>query len=87
LGLAAIERGLDSYEAAYATKLFQWQDRTIEKILSSIKLDAGKKILEDGLDVKGGLAELKSDLVNIRTRIANFGRGQVTDEIKRQKNG
>ena len=58
----------------------------IEKIAQRIVVDGAAGIIRQGsVGLAGSLPPLMSDLLNIRTRIANFGRGQVDEEFKRQK--
>jgi len=56
----------------------------IEKIAHRLVVDTPKNMLDHGIGVASSLPELRNDLLNIRTRIANFGRGQVTAELTRQ---
>lgn len=70
-------------EAAYARTLYQWQDRTIERIRQKVQAE-GTRVLQGGLGLFGSLNELRNELLNLRTRIANFGRGQLHDELARQ---
>lgn len=85
VSLAAIDSGLDGYAGAYAERLFRWQDSAIEKIAERVRVDNGARVIETGIVPTGGLMELKADLFNLRTRIANFGRGEVAAELKRQR--
>lgn len=71
-------------EAAYAERLHRWQQMAIEKIAQKLQIAPAQAVIDHGLGLNGSLAELSNDLMNIRTRIANFGRGQVTEELKRQ---
>ena len=83
LALAQIDSGLTSLEAAYAETLHRWQDSTIQRIAAKVRVE-GASVLQSGLPVYGSIPELRNALLTIRVRIANFGRGQVTEEIKRQ---
>jgi len=56
----------------------------IEKIAQVAKTTPPEILLKAGLGINGSLRELSNDLLNIRTRIANFGRGQLNEEIRRQ---
>jgi hypothetical protein len=58
---------------------------TIEKIAGRVRVDGAAKVIEGGVRISGSLLALRSDLLNIRERIANFGRGQVNEEMKRQR--
>lgn len=73
-----------SKEAAYAERLHRWQQTAIEKIHRAVALD-GSRVLTSGLNLYGAIPELRNDLLNIRSGISNFGRGQVNEELKRQK--
>lgn len=58
----------------------------IDKIGDRIRIDSGASLIRDGsVGLAGSLPPLLSDLLNIRERIANFGRGQVNEELKRQR--
>lgn len=59
----------------------------IEKVAERVVLDSiGTKPsnIIGSLGLGSSIAELTNDLINIRTRIANFGRGQVNEELRRQ---
>ena len=56
----------------------------IEKIGQRLRITPAQAVVDHGLGLHSSMAELSNDLLNIRTRIANFGRGQVTEELKRQ---
>jgi hypothetical protein len=83
VALAQVDNGLVSAEAGYAERMHDTRTRWIEKITRQVEIDDGAGILENGLDLSD--RELKNDLVNKRQRILNFGRGQVTKELKRQE--
>lgn len=84
MALAQIDSGLTSLEASYAERLHRWQAMAIEKIAQVAKTTPPEILLKAGLGINGSLRELSNDLLNIRTRIANFGRGQLNEEIRRQ---
>ena len=81
MALAAVDSGLRSLEQSYAERLFRWQQMAIERIEETVKTSSASLILATGLGLN--TVELSNDLLNIRTRIANFGRGQVTAELGR----
>jgi hypothetical protein len=57
---------------------------SIEKITQKLKTLPAQSVVDGGLGLSASQAELSNDLLNIRSRITNFGRGQVTEELKRQ---
>ena len=58
----------------------------IEKVAARVRLDGATRVLHNGLGLRGeALMILSNDLYNLRHRIANFGRGQVNEELKRQR--
>lgn len=83
MALAQIDSGLTAFEASYAERLHRWQDATIARITRKIRVES-EDVLRSGLGLFGSTPELRSELLNIRTRIANFGRGQLNEELKRQ---
>lgn len=58
---------------------------TIDRISQQIRV-GGDRLLSSTVKAGGSLAELTNDLLNIRMRISNFGRGQLNEELKRQTN-
>lgn len=56
----------------------------IDEIRERLTAEGPEGILAGGLNLDR-IGELKNDLVNRRGRIANFGRGQVNQELKRQQ--
>ncbi len=56
----------------------------IKRIAANVKSIPVDVLLQRGLGVAGSNGELTNDLLNLRTRIANFGRGQLNEELKRQ---
>lgn len=88
MALAQIDNGLKSLEAAYAERLHRWQEMTAARIAERVRLDSVNNTPSNiigSLGIGASIAELTNDLVNLRTRIANFGRGQVNEELKRQE--
>ena len=84
MALAQIDRGLKSFESAYAQRLLRWQDATIARIVRRVRAE-GAIVLKSGLGIHGSVPELRNELLNLRERIANFGRGQLNDELGRQE--
>ena len=84
MALAQIDNGLTSLEAAYAERLHRWQEMAIQRIAEVARKTAPEILATAGLGIRGSLGELSNDLINLRNRIANFGRGQVNEELKRQ---
>lgn len=82
--MAQIDSGLKSREADYAERIYRWQEDAIQRIAERLRLDGPERALERGVGIGPGLAPLANDLFNLRTRIANFGRGQLNEELKRQ---
>ncbi len=64
--------------------MHRWQNSAIEKIGNRVRIEEGK-LLEAGLGLDGSLAGVSNDLLNLRNRAANFGRGQVNSELIRQE--
>ena len=83
MALAQIDTGLTSLEAAYAERLHRWQEMAIQNIRKQIQTSTSEDALTTGIKV-GAVSELSNDLINLRTRIANFGRGQLNQELQRQ---
>ena len=84
MALAQIDNGLTSLEAAYAERLHRWQEMAIQRIATAARGTAPEILITRGFGIRGSLGELSNDLINLRTRIANFGRGQLNQELKRQ---
>ena len=84
MALAQVSAGLDSHEAAYAERLHRWQEEVTARIKKSILNDDGDEIIANGVGLDSLKSKLSNDLVNLRTRTANFGRGQLNQELKRQ---
>jgi hypothetical protein len=76
-------------EQMYAATLHKYTALAVEKIKSLVTagLDASQigGLNDDGFFGYG--RRLRADLINRRERIANFGRGQVNQELKRQSAG
>lgn len=70
----------------YAAVLFKYTALAVEKIRKMVAAGLSAQELsgmnEDGFFGFG--RRLRAELVNRRDRIVNFGRSQVTQEIKRQ---
>lgn len=86
MALERIESELLNLERLYASRLYEYQDMAIRRIRKLVAEGAGlNKIVELNQDGFFGYGKrAKSELVDLRERIADFGRGQVQDEIKRQ---
>ena len=84
MALAQIDRSLESETSGYSASILRWQDMKIDQIRERLLTEGPEGILSGGLNL-GALGELRNDLVNRRSRIANFGRGQVNQELKRQR--
>lgn len=87
MALAQVDAGLKSFEAAYAERLHRWQEMARDKIRRRVQFDGARAVLDNGTGLGSSIMELGNDLINIRTRIMNFGRGQVNEELKRQEGG
>ena len=73
----------------YAAVIYKFTALAVDKIAKMVAEGLSPKELmgvnEDGFFGFG--RRLKAELLNRRERIANFGRGQVNEEIKRQLDG
>lgn len=78
------QSGLNQQQAAYSERLFRWQSGEIGRIEKLVREVPARLIVSAGLQ-RPSLAPLANDLLNIRERTANFGRGQVTAELGRMK--
>ena len=87
MALAQVSAGLDSAEAAYAERLHRWQEDVIARVKAAARKDDGAGIIANGLEFEGESSKktLSNDLINLRTKTANFGRGQLNKELKRQQ--
>lgn len=73
----------------YAAVLHKYTALAVEKMSKLIAAGMSARELK-GLNEDGFFGygrRLKADLLNRRERIVNFGRGQVNEEIKRQRDG
>jgi hypothetical protein len=75
---------MKALEAQYAMTIHEWKQSAIEFIAQRARLDSGASVIDKGLVSLPRLRQLRNDLMNLRGRMANFGRGQVADELKRQ---
>lgn len=86
MALAQIDSGLKSYENGYAASIHRATNEYIGMVADRLRFDSGVSILQSGQAPPMRVGPLMNDLLNRRHEIANFGRGQVTDELKRQIN-
>lgn len=56
----------------------------VERIGQALRFGIQGRTIESIVQTGAPLAELANDLMNLRSRMMNFGRRQVTDELKRQ---
>lgn len=73
----------------YAAVLYKYTALAVDKIKRLVAQGLNARELK-GLNDDGffGYARrLRTELLNRRERIVNFGRGQVNDELKRQRAG
>jgi hypothetical protein len=71
----------------YAATIHRYQALAIDRIRKMVAAGLDARELQ-GLNEDGFFGfgrRLRAELLNRRERIANFGRGQVTDELKRQR--
>ena len=88
MDLAEIDDGLKSHEFGYSSRIFKWQDMAITRLADQIRLDSISGTPENAVEraaLGRSIMELSNDLFNRRTRIANFGRGQLNKELKKQE--
>ena len=71
----------------YAAVLYKFTALAVEKMrrLIGAGLDAREMLGLNGDGFFGYGRRLKTELLNRRERMMNFGRGQVNDELKRQR--
>lgn len=84
--MGQIDSGLRAHEGLYAERIHRWQDQAIQRVgdqivLDSMKGDTSNSVQRAGLDQSSRV--LSNDLLNLRTKIANFGRAQLNEELKR----
>lgn len=87
MGLAEIDSGLKSFEAMYAQTIHEFQSKEIDGIIKDVRngLEAGDLMGGSGRAVFRYRPILRARLIEIMTRVRNFGRAQVQQELARQK--